>query len=47
VRWDAEDVGAMWLREERYVGSSTYSAANNWAELDACTAGSWTLFALS
>jgi hypothetical protein len=47
VRFDADDVQELWLREARYVGSSTFSAANNWAELDACGAGSWTLIALS
>ena len=47
VRWDAEDVEELWLRGERYVGSSTFSSANDWAELDACGPGSWTLTALS
>ena len=46
VRFDAGDVSDVWLRDERYVGSSTLTAAN-WSELDACPAGSWTLFALS
>jgi transposase-like protein len=47
VRFDADDVQELWLRAERYVGSSTFSAATKWAELDGCSPGSWTLFALS
>jgi len=47
VQFNADDVQALWLRGERYVGSSTFSAANNWAELDACSAGAWTLIALA
>ena len=48
VRFDADDVAEkLWLREERYVGSSTVTAENDWAALEGCAAGSWTLFAVS
>ena len=47
VRFDADDEDKLWLRESNYVGSSTFSASNNWAELAECPAGAWTLFALS
>ena len=47
VRFDADDEDKLWLRESNYVGSSNFSASNNWAELAGCPAGSWTLFALS
>jgi hypothetical protein len=41
VRFEADDVAeSLWLREERYVGSSTVTVENDWAELDGCSAGS-------